>query len=153
MTLESNFFKMSKRQKGYIYLCKYEALERTINQVTEKVIHEGIVEKWKYGKTKNIDQRMKYYNSAYTLIEYWKVDHLTLREDDIHSDWCIERDRRENDKDSRDEHVNFDCYDIVKEAATCKIILKNDKIFHIDNNNYEYQSYSSSYIFDLLKIK
>ena len=152
------FFKKSKQQKGYIYICKYEAYEIVQNVRTKEYIKYGWITKWKYGKTKNIEQRMEYYGKNYTLIESWEVDHLTMREENIRSDWSISGERREMVKDARDEHVDFDCYNIVKEQATCKIELERDNDFNrelIIKNKYSCGGYSSDSgysIFEYLKV-
>jgi len=157
--LITNFFKKSKNQKGYIYICKYEAYEIEQNVRTKEYTKYGWVTKWKYGKTKNIEQRMEYYGKNYTLIESWKVSHLTMREENIRSHPRIDEDRHYAFKDGRDEHVDFDCYNIVKEEATSKIELKKSNTLGrgleiITSYSCGYESISDgSCIFEYLKVK
>ena len=114
------FFKKSKAQKGFIYCCKKTVL--WINPING---HERLEVQWKYGKTKNIERRMKMYGENYELLAYYPVNHLSLRENFIRHDWHIEDDNRY--KDARDEHVDFDISDIVKDYATAEIrLLKPD---------------------------
>ena len=154
-----DIFKMSRKQKGYIYICKYEAYEIEQNVRTKEYIKYGWVTKWKYGKTKNIEQRMKYYGENYTLIESWKVNHLTMREENIRSDSSISDDRRFAMKDARDEHVDFDCYDIVKDYATSTLKheggnnIKNGRIHFFDKENNNFASFSDNELLGYIKIK
>ncbi len=98
-------FKKSKNKKGYIYLCECKTgfFWRKAN---EDIYHPEI--EWKYGKTINLHNRMKLYGENYNLLHKWEVDHLSLREELIRTDWSITEDRESFDKDSRDEHVSFD---------------------------------------------
>ena len=154
-----DIFKMSRKQKGYIYICKYEADEFYKNLSTGKFTIPEKVVKWKYGKTKNIKQRMKYYGDNYTLIESWKVNHLTLREERIRRDWSISDDRRFAMKDERDEHVDFDCYDIVKDFATSTLKheegnnIKNGSVDFFDKENNNFASFSDNQLLGYIKIK
>lgn len=110
------FFKKSKAQKGFIYCCK-----KTVVWINSNNGNKSIEIQWKYGKTKNIERRMKMYGENYELLAYYPVNHLSLRENFIRNDWHIEDDNR--GKDTRDEHVDFDISDIVKDYATAKIRL------------------------------
>ena len=103
------FFKKSKAQKGYIYCCKKTVIIK--NATTGRIFQEV---QWKYGKTKNIERRMKMYGENYELLAHYEVDHLSIRENMIRQDDQIEDDRRLMGKDSRDEHVDFDISEIVK---------------------------------------
>ena len=111
-----HFFKKSKAQKGYIYCCK-----KTVLWVNPLNGHERLEVQWKYGKTKNIERRMKMYGENYELLAHYEVDHLSIRENMIRKDDQIEDDRRFIGKDSRDEHVDFDISEIVKNYATGQI--------------------------------
>lgn len=113
--------KQSKKRKGWIYLMKHT------DPVHVKIDKDGNkypIHTWKYGKTKDLKKRMKFYNNEYELIEAWRVNHLSLRENFIHSDWDIAQSRDESFRDYRDEHVEFDCYDIVKHYATGEVEIK-----------------------------
>lgn len=114
------FFKKSKAQKGFIYCCK-----KTVLWVNPINGHERLEIQWKYGKTKNIERRMRMYGENYELLACYPVNHLSLRENFIRHDWSISEDSR--DKDARDEHVNFDISDIVEDYAKAEIrLLKPD---------------------------
>jgi hypothetical protein len=108
------FFKKSKNQKGFIYCCK-----RTLNICSSTTGEQWQEVQWKFGKTKNIETRMRMYGENYELLAYYPVDHLSLRENLIRRDHRIEDDRRF--KDSRDEHVDFNISDIVEDYATAEI--------------------------------
>ena len=118
-----------------------------MNIRTKEIIGDDIL--YKYGKTKNIIKRMQMYSKAYTLIKTWNVDHLGLREYFIHNDWHIEEDRHEHGKDGRDEHVNFNCEDIVDFYCNAEIILKKDRILILEDG-IETVSYPSGCILELL---
>lgn len=137
-------FKKSKKQIGNIYLC--DVLHRFMNTRTNEIFEEHL---YKYGKTKNIIKRMQMYSKPYKLIKTWNVNHLSLREYLIHNDWHIEEDRHENLKDSRDEHVNFNCEDIVNFYCNAEIILKKDRILILEDG-IEAVSYPSQCILELL---
>ena len=110
------FFKKSKAQKGFIYCCK-----KTVLWVNPINGHKRLEVQWKYGKTKNIERRMKMYGENYELLAYYPVNHLSLRENFIRHDWNISEEQRW--KDARDEHVDFDISAIVKDYATAPIRL------------------------------
>jgi len=110
------FFKKSKAQKGFIYCCK-----KTVLWVNPINGHERLEVQWKYGKTKNIERRMKMYGENYELLAYYPVNHLSLRENFIRHDWNISEEQRW--KDARDEHVDFDISEIVDDYATAPIRL------------------------------
>lgn len=114
--LLEDFFERSRKQKGFLYLCERNQVFR--NMRTNKIFKEH---KFKYGKTKNIEKRMQMYGSEYSMLKNYRVNHLSLRENLIRNHWDIEEDRRY--KDARDEHVDFDCSDIVKQYAECDIKL------------------------------
>jgi hypothetical protein len=61
------------------------------------------------------------YGENYELLAHYEVDHLSIRENMIRKDDQIEDDRRFMGKDSRDEHVDFDISEIVKNYATGEI--------------------------------
>jgi hypothetical protein len=96
-------FSKSLNQKGLIYVCKKQNGQ------------------FKYGKTKNIENRLKMYGEEYNLLTVKNVNHLSLREELIRNDTYIQEDRRY--KDSRDEHTDFDCKDLVEWYAKCIINL------------------------------
>jgi hypothetical protein len=114
------FFKKSKAQKGFIYCCK-----KTVLWVNSINGDKHVEVQWKYGKTKNIERRMKMYGENYELLAYYPVNHLSLRENFIRNDWNISEEQRW--KDARDEHVDFDISEIVEDYATAEIkLLKPD---------------------------
>lgn len=117
-------FKKSKNKKGFIYLCECKTgfFWRKANEDT---YHPEI--EWKYGKTINLQNRMKLYGENYTLLNKWEVDHLSLREELIRTDWSITEDRESFDKDGRDEHVSFDCFDIVQYYATAELSMRYER--------------------------
>lgn len=126
-----HFFKKSEKQIGFLYCA--EVNKTYINSITKEIWRE---KQYKYGKTKDIDRRFKMYGESYTLLNKYKVNHLSLRENLIRSDWDIQDDRRY--KDARGEHVDFDCSDIVQLYANCEIRLEyNDD----DNNNLRFYCY------------
>jgi len=103
-------FTKSSNQKGLIYVCE--------NQNGQ----------FKYGKTKNIENRLKMYGQEYNLLTAYNVNHLSLRENLIRYDLAIEADRRY--KDARNEHVDYDCQDTVEWYAKCiiKLDLKKQRL-------------------------
>ena len=117
------FFKKSKNQQGYIYICSVDYQTITRNG---EIIEEGT--KYKYGKTRDIEKRMSMYGAAYKLIIRWKVNHMSLREELIRNNENIYSDRHESLKDARDEHVNYNCFGTVEWYATAEIILKGNSI-------------------------
>lgn len=124
-----HFFNKSKNQNGFLYCAEVNKTYK--NSKTEEIWN---VKQYKYGKTKDIDTRFKMYGESYNLLSKYKVNHLSLRENLIRADWSIEDDRRF--KDSRDEHVDFDCSELVKVYANCEIKLEYD-----DNNNLRVYCY------------
>ena len=121
--------KQAKKRRGWIYLMKYTDPDLvTIDRDGNK----SSVHTWKYGKTKNINKRLTYYNSNYELVTAWKVDYLSLRENFIHNDWDIQQSRDDSFRDYRDEHMDFDCYNIVKHYATGKVKIITEK----DDNGF-----------------
>ena len=121
--------KQAKKRRGWIYLMKYTDPDLvTIDRDGNK----SPVYIYKYGKTKNLNKRLNYYNSNYELVEAWKVDYLSLRENFIHSDWDIQQGRDDSFRDYRDEHMDFNCYDIVKHYATGEVKIITDK----DDNGF-----------------
>ena len=129
--LDEVFYK-SKKQKGYIYLCMVDYEIRT--KTTGEIIEKGT--QYKYGKTRDIKKRMAYYG-GYELIECWEVNHLSLREEFIRKHPYIAQDRREQLKDERDEHVHFNCYDIVKQYATADVKIDKDSVWFCDPQKKE----------------
>jgi|688.fasta_scaffold05071_27 hypothetical protein len=103
-------FTKSCNQKGLIYVCKKQNGQ------------------FKYGKTKNIENRLKMYGQEYNLLTIQNVNHLSLREELIRNDWNIQKDRRY--KDARDEHTDFDCQELVEWYAKCiiKLDFKTQKL-------------------------
>ena len=127
--------KESKKRKGWIYLMKHTDPD------IFSMDHQGNkspVYTWKYGKTKYLNKRMAFYSKDYELIEAWRVNHLSLRENFIHDDWYIQQSRDESFRSSRDEHVDWDCYDIVKHYATGEVQIVND------SEDHRYPSYMVS---------
>lgn len=116
--LIKRLFKRSKKQKGKLYVCQAPTLIQG---------NGARFKQWKYGKTKDIVNRMSMYGNGYNLLNTHDVDHLSLREKLIHNDWSIEDDRRFGMKDERDEHVDFNPTDIVELYATCDIELYRDE--------------------------
>lgn len=113
-------FNKSKNKKGYIYLCELETAYFV--RLANNTEYEPC-KMWKYGKTINLNNRMKQYGPNYKLLHFWEVDHLPLREQLIRWDHEISEDREWQGKDSRTEHVDFDCFKIVEYYATAKIDL------------------------------
>jgi hypothetical protein len=127
-------FKQSKKRKGWIYLMRYtDPIEITVNIKTGEQLP---IYKWKYGKTTDLKKRMTYYSKDYELIESWKVNHLSLREKMIHDDWYIESSRDEFMQDYKDEHVLFNCHDIVRLYAEGEVIIHEEKVGDIDKLFY-----------------
>ena len=116
-------FKESKKRKGWIYLMKHTDPELVI---IDREGNKSHVHTWKYGKTKDLKKRMSFYSKDYELIEAWRVNHLSLRENFIHEDWHMQESRYEMMRSSLDEHVDWDCYDIVKHYATGEVEIVND---------------------------
>ena len=138
--LISDFFEKSRKQKGFLYLCERNKL--LMNMRTNEILNEHT---FKYGKTKNIENRLKMYGSEYSILNKYSVNHLSLRENLIRNHWQIQDDRRY--KDARDEHVDFDCSEIVKQYAECDIkLIKYDidnfriHCFEKGNNEYFYST-------------
>ena len=129
-------FKQSKRRYGWIYLMRYtDPVRITINTETGERLP---IYKWKYGKTKDLKKRLTFYSKDYELVEAWKVNHLSLREMFIHQDWDILQSREENWQDWKDEHVEFDCYDIVKHYAEGEVKIREETYYGIGTTGYIY---------------
>lgn len=159
-----SIFNKSKKQCGYIYLCKKECrsfkidelpIDATYEQNGKKFIKKEnfnlgeVNTQWKYGKTKDIKKRMKMYSSLYTLLNSYNVNHLSFRENLIRADWSIEEDRR--CEDARTEHVSFDISDIVELYANCDIVLSGDEIKLYEKGEKEcFQSMSANSLLDSL---
>lgn len=148
--LDSVFYK-SKKQNGYIYLCKTYIKERYKPINGEISIRDVTV--YKYGKTKDIKKRMQFYGDKYKLIECWEVNHLSLREEFIRKHPYIAQDRREEMKDERDEHVHFNCYDIVKDYATADVDLKKDTVyFYHTKDKEQYSASTKTVLYSILHL-
>ena len=106
-----------------------------VSKKTGEIIEKGT--KYKYGKTRDIEKRMYMYGGAYKLMMYWKVNHVSLREELIRNNQNICSDRRENLKDARDEHVDYNCFGTVEWYATAEIILKGNNIIVKDSHGKE----------------
>ena len=116
-------FRKSKKKKGFIYLCEVEnGYFIRYADATEYTP----CKKWKYGKTINLQKRMSMYGPTYKLLHFWEVDHLPLREQLIRWDYEITEDREWQGVDSRNEHVEFDCFKIVEYYATAKLTLTKE---------------------------
>lgn len=129
-------FDKSRSNKGHLYLLKQNNIVRIANKFIpddawiqgetgkkldfSKVPKEAIMkcESYKYGKTHNIQKRMEYYPKGYELVNSYKVNHLSLREELIRHDHEIAEDRDCNGKNWKSEHVDFDCSNIVELYAT-----------------------------------
>jgi hypothetical protein len=121
--MTQELFNKSKNKRGFIYLCEMETgyFLRKANET--QYLPEKL---WKYGKTVNLENRMKLYGEKYKLIESWEVDHLPLREKLINWDHEITENREWQQKPSHWEHVEFDCYKIVEYYATSELRLTRE---------------------------
>jgi hypothetical protein len=127
-----HFFKKSQKEKGFLYCCKRTIIIRSVTG------NERTQVQWKYGKTKNIEKRMKFYDDSYELLYSYPVNHLSLREKMIHESPEIEDDRQLYMKNGKDEHVDFDICETVKFFANSKIELdkKYEGLYIGDENNW-----------------
>lgn len=123
------FFKKSEKQTGILYCAEVNKTYKNLR--TQEIYCE---KQYKYGKTKDINKRFKIYGESYTLLSKYEVNHLSLRENLIRGESDIQDDRRF--KDARDEHVDFDCSNIVELYANCEIRLEYD-----DNNKLRVYCY------------
>ncbi len=80
-------FNLSKQNKGYIYFIR--VIKHYIYEGSNE-IHKDIC--YKYGKSNNLEQRLSTYKSKYKqveLLDSYKVDHMSFREDMIRQDWVF----------------------------------------------------------------
>ena len=151
----------SRAKKGHIYFLKQDGLVKIrMSQIPndafipdsnpkridlDKIPKEAITEvnQYKYGKTSNLKKRLDFYPKTYKLLKSYKVNHLSLREELIRQDNEIIDDRDFNGKHYRDEHVEFDCSDIVELYATGT--FKYNKIY----SRIEFYDKDNNFILDV----
>lgn len=155
-------FDKSRSNKGHIYLLKQTNIVRIANAYIPddawihtdtgkrldftKIPKEAIQEcnEYKYGKTKNMEKRMAFYPKEYQLLNSYKVNHMSLREELIRQDNEIAEDRDWNNRHWKDEHVEFDCSEIVELYATGT--FKLNKLY----NRIEFYDKNGIFVLDVM---
>jgi len=154
-------YEKSRAKKGHIYFLKQDGLVKIrMSKIPDDAFIPGSnpkridldkvpqeakisVDQYKYGKTSNLKKRLDFYPKSYKLLKSYKVNHLSLREELIRQDNEISDDRDLHGKHYKDEHVEFDCSDIVDLYATGT--FKYDKI----HNRIEFYDKDNNFILDV----
>ena len=155
-------FDKSRSNKGHIYLLKQAGIcivansdipedawiqgsigkRLDITKIPKEAIKEDLL--YKYGKTKNMEKRMAFYPKGYELLNSYKVNHMSLREELIRQDNEIAEDRDFNNRHWKDEHVEFDCSEIVELYATGT--FKLNKLY----NRIEFYDKDGNFVLDVM---
>ena len=155
--MQKELFKLSKKNKGYIYFIR--AVRYWVFEGSNEV-HKDIL--YKYGKSKNLEQRLSTYKSKYKeveLLDSYKVDHMSLREDMIRQDWIFD-DYHKAGWDSEwlweneSEYFVNKVREVIKDYSDGEIKLCRNERVHIYNSaGDEIVNMPAIWLFDLLRIK
>ena len=161
-------FNKSRKNKGTIYVCESEivcfkggVLKDYMTElrgdgkryVKSEFMNLGYTKSiYKYGKTKDIKNRLKMYGDGYRLlVKFDDVNHFSLREKLIHHSSEMTDYRYENMVDSRNEHVPFNPIDVVERYVSCDIKIENNFISLYDNGEL-FEQRSIGFLMKVIKI-